>query len=59
MSPMSALGEERPINAGSKLFSVATVLNWVIGVSGVVAGLLANAVLVVIAAFYLGLSAAC
>jgi predicted PurR-regulated permease PerM len=48
--------EEWLINAGAELFSGASVLNWVIGVSGVVAGLLANAVLVVIAAFYLGLS---
>lgn len=48
--------EEWLINAGAELFSGASVLNWVIGVSGVVAGLLANAVLVIIAAFYLGLS---
>ena len=50
--------EEWLLEAGTELFSGASVLNWVIGVSGAVAGLLANAVLVVIAAFYLGLSSA-
>jgi predicted PurR-regulated permease PerM len=35
--------EEWLVNAGTELFSGASVLNWVIGVSGVVAGLLANA----------------
>jgi predicted PurR-regulated permease PerM len=50
--------EEWLVEAGTELFSGASVLNWVIGVSGVLAGLVANAVLVIIAAFYLGLSPA-